>query len=242
MKQIVVAAVLLISFFSAGAQTKPAPKKPVKPPVIKPAFKNLMDSFSYSIGYNIGNNLKGQGVAKLNLDVVKKAMEEAYRNKPSVLTTDLMNASMQRQMEVFAYEAALPEITKGKEFLKNNKNRKGVVTLASGLQYEVMERSDTGTVHPSITDTVEVNYIGTLIGGKEFENSYSYGKPASFILNRVIKGWAEVLQLMVVGDKWKVYIPTEMAYNLNPRDPKTVPPGAMLIFDIRLEAIKPLQQ
>ncbi len=240
MKRLTGIFVLLCLFHISHAQV--SPKKTIKPPVVKPAFKNLMDSFSYAIGYNIATNLKGQGVAKLNLDIVRRAMEESYNKKPSVLTTDLMNAAMQKQMDVFAADNAAPEIKKGREFLNNNRTRKEVITLASGLQYEVLEKSDTGTVHPKETDTVVVNYIGSLIGGKEFDNSYTYGKPATFTVNRVIKGWTEALQRMVVGDKWKIYIPTELAYNLNPRDPKTIPPGAMLIFEIKLEAIKPTQQ
>lgn len=239
MKQLLSFFLLLGCCSSSFAQT--TPKKKFTPPVIKPAFKNLMDSFSYAIGYNIAANLKGQGVAKLNLDIVRRAMDESYKGKPSVITADLMNATMQKQMEAFAASNAQPEIDKGREFLKNNRTRKEVITLASGLQYEVLEKSDTGTVHPKETDTVVVNYIGTLIGGKEFDNSYTYGKPATFTLNRVIKGWTEALQRMVVGDKWKIYIPTELAYYLNPRDPKTIPPGAMLIFEIKLEAIKPAQ-
>ncbi|MFN8252887.1 MAG: FKBP-type peptidyl-prolyl cis-trans isomerase [Ferruginibacter sp.] len=239
MKKVLSIFLLLGSCAGAAAQT--SPKKKFTPPVIKPAFKNLMDSFSYAIGYNIATNLKGQGVAKLNLDIVRRAMEESYKGKPSVLTADLMNTAMQKQMDAFAGANAKPEIDKGREFLNNNRTRKEVITLPSGLQYEVLEKSDTGTVHPKETDTVVVNYIGTLIGGKEFDNSYTYGKPATFTVNRVIRGWTEALQRMVVGDKWKVYIPTELAYNLNPRDPKTIPPGAMLIFEIKLEAIKPAQ-
>ena len=239
MKKILSSLVLLAFVNTVDAQTKPAKK--VTPPVVKPAFKNLADSFSYAIGYNIASNIKSQGVKRLNLDLVKRAMDEAYKNKPSLLTTDLMNNIMQKQMTAFQEEASKAEITKGRIFLENNKKRKEITTLPSGLQYQVLVKSDS-TTHPREIDTVVVHYVGTLTDGKEFENSYKEGTPATFTLNGVIKGWTEALKLMSVGDKWKVYIPTELAYNLFPRDPRVIPPGAALIFEIELMAIKPLQQ
>lgn len=241
MKQLL-SALLLFICVNAAAQTKPKPATKFTPPVIKPAFKNLMDSFSYAIGYNIANNLKGQQIKKLNLDIVKKAMAESYSNKPAVITADLMNTVMQKQMEVFQQEGSQEEIARGRAFLEANKKRSGVTTLPSGLQYEVLIKKDSSTAHPTEVDTVVVNYIGTLINGTEFENSFKQGTPATFTLNRVIKGWTEALKLMTVGDKWKVFIPTEMAYYLYPRDPRVIPPGAALVFEIQLEAIKPLTQ
>lgn len=240
MKKILSPLLLLAFANTVAAQTKPAKK--ITPTVVKPAFKNLADSFSYAIGYNIASNLKSQGVKRLNLDLVKKAMDEAYKNKPSILTTDLMNNIMQKQMVAFQEEASKAEITKGRIFLENNKKRKEITTLPSGLQYEVLVKNDTGTIHPREIDTVVVHYVGTLTDGKEFENSYKEGTPATFTLNGVIKGWTEALKLMTHGEKWRVYIPTELAYNLFPRDPRVIPPGAALIFEIELMAIKPTQQ
>lgn len=241
MKQLV-SILLLFICINAAAQTKPKPATKFTPPVIKPAFKNLMDSFSYAIGYNIANNLKGQQIKKLNLDVVKKAMDESYNNKPAVITADLMNTVMQKQMEVFQQEGAQAEIAKGRAFLAANKKRNEVTTLPSGLQYEILVKKDSSTNHPKDVDTVVVNYIGTLINGTEFENSFKQGTPATFRLNQVIKGWTEALRLMTPGDKWKVYIPTELAYYLYPRDPRVIPPGAALVFIIQLEDIKPFVQ
>lgn len=237
MQKLLSTTAVLFLLFSAAAQTKP--KAPVKAPAVKPAFKNLVDSFSYAIGYSIANNLQNQGISTLNFDVVKKAMAEAYAKKTAFFEPGLMNAVMEKQMNIFAEKAAAPEIAKGRNFLNENKKRSGVKTLASGLQYEVIKKSDTGTIHPKETDTVVVNYIGSLISGKEFENSYTYGTPAEFALNRVIGGWTQAIQLMTVGDRWKVYIPTELAYYLYPTDPNTIPPGAALIFEISLERIKP---
>ncbi len=231
---------LFISIDNAAAQVKPKPK--FTPPVIKPAFRNLSDSFSYSIGYNIANNLKGQGIKQLNLDVVKKAMDEAYKNKPSLITADLMNTVMQKQMEVFQKEGAQAEIARGRAFLAANKKRNEITTLPSGLQYEVLVKKDSSNNHPKDVDTVVVNYIGTLINGTEFENSFKAGTPATFKVNQVIAGWTEALRLMTPGDKWKIYIPTEMAYYLYPRDPRVIPAGAALVFVIQLEDIKPFAQ
>ena len=237
MKKLLSTAVVLFLLFTVSAQNKP--KAPVKTPVAKPVFKNLMDSFSYSLGYNIAGNLQAQGITSLNFDAVKKGLSEAFAKKISAITPDVMNMIMQQQMTAFAEKQAASEIAKGKKFLSENKKRPEIKTLANGLQYEVIKKSDTGTIHPKETDTVVVNYIGSLIGGKEFENSYTYGTPAEFALNQVIPGWTQSIKMMTVGDKWKVYIPTELAYYLYPRDPNTIPPGAALIFEISLEGIKP---
>lgn len=166
-------------------------------------------------------------------------MDEAYKNKPSVITGDLMNTVMQKQMEKFQQEGAQAEIARGRAFLEANKKRKEITTLPSGLQYEILVKKDSINIHPKDVDTVVVNYIGTLINGTEFENSFKSGNPATFKVNQVIAGWTEALRLMSPGDKWKVYIPTELAYYLYPRDPRVIPPGAALIFVIQLEGIKP---
>jgi FKBP-type peptidyl-prolyl cis-trans isomerase len=146
---------------------------------------------------------------------------------------------MQKQINLFSKASSAAEIAKGVAFLDANKKRKEVTTLPDGLQYEVLKASGNPTVKPKLTDTVVVNYVGTLVDGHEFESSYKRGEPATFQITGVIKGWTEILQLMSPGDKWKVYIPTELAYYLNPRDPNVIPPGAALIFEIALEAIKP---
>jgi FKBP-type peptidyl-prolyl cis-trans isomerase FklB len=119
----------------------------------------------------------------------------------------------------------------GKEFLEQNKKKDGVVELPDGLQYKVLKKG-TGA-SPKATDKVKVNYTGTLINGKEFDSSYKRGQPAEFPLNNVIPGWTEALQMMKVGGKWKLFIPSDLAYGDQGRG-SVIPPGATLIFEVEL--------
>ena len=146
---------------------------------------------------------------------------------------------MQKQLALFASEQGAAEKAKGTAFLDANKKRKEVITLPDGLQYEIIKSGDANGVHPKMVDTVEVNYIGTLIDGKEFDNSFKKGQPYATALTSVIKGWTEILQLMKPGDHWKVYIPNELAYGDNPPPGAPIAPGDALVFEIMLEGIKP---
>ena len=119
-----------------------------------------------------------------------------------------------------------------------NKTKAGVVALPNGLQYEIQKEGEPNGAKPKAIDTVVVNYIGTLTNGTEFDNSFKRGQPASFPLNGVIRGWTEILQLMPKGAKWKVYIPSELAYGENPPS-QQIPANAVLVFEISLEDIKP---
>ena len=248
MKQVLVCMLMAVSFFYGTAQTKtkPKPKTTAKPAVVaKAPFKNLLDSFSYAAGYVVANNMKQQNVRTLNSAMMQKAIDDVFNNKQPQISTEQINAVLQKQSQIFAEEkskevqaGAGPEIAKSAAFLDANKKRPGVITLPDGMQYEVLKKSDSATAKPMPSDTVVVDYIGTLIDGKEFDNSYKRGAPAVFPVGGVIKGWVEILQLMTVGDKWKVYIPATLAYNLNPPTPE-IPAGAALVFEITLEGIKP---
>lgn len=237
MKKVFLLAVVMGVFFYAGAQTKP--KVAAKPVAVKTGFKNLLDSFSYAAGYNVATNMKSQKIMNLNPVIMQQAINDVYKGKQPVLTPEQMNACIQKQVDVFTKASSAAEIAKGVAFLDANKKRKGVTTLPDGLQYEVLKAAENPTVKPKLTDTVVVNYVGTLVDGHEFESSYKRGEPAVFQVTGVIRGWTEILQLMSPGDKWKIYIPTELGYYLTPRDPNVIPPGAALIFEIALEAIKP---
>jgi FKBP-type peptidyl-prolyl cis-trans isomerase FklB len=127
---------------------------------------------------------------------------------------------------------------KGVEYLENCKKRPGVIELPNGLQYEVLTAGDPNGMRPTREDTVVVHYVGTLIDGKEFDNSIKRGEPAQFPLGGVIKGWTEILQLMTVGSKWKVYIPSELGYGERGAG-GSIPPYSTLIFEIDLKEIKP---
>lgn len=237
MKKVFIPMLLLAVVSTAEAQkTKPAPVKKI----VATPMKNLLDSFSYAAGYNIALNMKDQGITNLNTALLQKAIEDALQNKTPQLNTEQVNSSLQKQLQLFAEKKAEAAKTAGRAFLETNKKRAGVTTTASGLQYEVLVPGDLTSNKPKATDTVVVNYAGTLINGQEFDNSFKRGQPAVFSLNQVIKGWTEVLQLMNVGAKWKVFIPTELAYDMNPRDPNAIPPGSPLIFEMSLEGIKPV--
>ncbi len=249
MKRIIVLLFAMPIIIFANAQTNGKTVKKtvaVKTVAAKPLFKNLLDSFSYAAGFNVASNMKAQGITNLNSALMQKAINDVYANKSSLLSNEQMNYSLQSQMQIFegskmvaVTKAAAPEIARGVAFLNENKKRKEVITLPSGLQYEVLKASEKEIkVKPTLIDTVVVNYIGSFTNGIEFENSYKSGMPATFLVTQVIAGWTEVLQLMNAGDKWKVYIPTELAYNLTPRDPKAIPPGAALVFEMTLEDVK----
>ena len=131
-------------------------------------------------------------------------------------------------------KAALENQQKGREFLTANTQEEGVQSTASGLQYKVLQ-AGTGTVHPKSTDTVKVHYHGTLLDGRVFDSSVDRGQPIEFALHQVIPGWTEGLQLMVVGEKTRLYIPSELAYGN--RGAGMIPPGSTLIFDVELLGI-----
>lgn len=128
-------------------------------------------------------------------------------------------------------KAAQENIRLGNDFLAQNKTKEGVITTASGLQYQVLTQGN-GTVHPKASDTVTVHYHGTLIDGTVFDSSVDRGEPIAFPLNRVIKGWTEGVQLMVVGDKVRFFIPSELAYGN--RSTGKIGGGSVLIFDVEL--------
>ena len=220
-----------------GAAAQKIAKAPVKGP--EPVIKNLLDSFSYMAGLNVASNMKEQGITEINLDLMKKGMDDFLKTKTPLIPVESGNGSLQRQLNIFAKKKALLNKAACDAFLENNKKRKGVISLPDGLQYEIIKSPDSATNKPTLADTVVVNYIGTQINGVEFDNSYKRGVPAIFSLGRVIRGWVEILQMMPVGSHWKVYIPSELAYGDDPPPGSNILPGATLIFDLLLEGIKP---
>lgn len=202
-------------------------------------FKNLLDSFSYAAGYNVATNMQSQGISKLNTALMNKGIEDVFNKNEPKLTQESINNCMQTQLDVFAAEKSLADRKKGLDYLAVNGKRKEVVTLPSGLQYEVIKNGDANSPTPKGVDTVEVNYIGTLIDGTEFDNSFKRGEPAAFPVMGVIKGWIEILQLMHKGDHWKVYIPSELGYGAGGAAGGAIPPNSVLVFEITLEGIRP---
>lgn len=151
-----------------------------------------------------------------------------------VLAVALAAVAVYKRFFSASSAAAIENINAGKEYLEENKTRQGVQVTASGLQYEQL-KPGTGSSHPIASDTVTVHYHGTLIDGTVFDSSVNRGEPASFPLNRVIKGWTEGLQLMVAGEKMRFHIPADLAYGN--RRTGSIPAGSVLIFDVELLSI-----
>src|SRR6266566_2527548 len=202
-----------------------------------PQLKDQKDKISYSIGLNIGFNLSRQNV-QINPDVVSAGIKDAIAGKPQ-LTTDQVKevmATFEKDMEQKQKAAGDKNASEGAKFLEENKKKEGVKATASGLQYKVI-KDGTGA-QPKATDTVTVNYRGTLINGAEFDSSYKRGQPATFPVNGVIKGWTEGLQLMKVGSKYQFFIPPNLAYGERAVSPE-LSPNSTLIFEVELLGAKP---
>ena len=202
------------------------------------------EKFSYALGMNIGsglaNNLKKQSV-EVDPDILQRGLKDAMAGSKTQLTqeeaqavlTEVQNEVRKQQQEK-QQAASAKNKTEGAAFLAENKGKDGVVTLASGLQYKILT-AGTGP-KPTATDTVVCNYRGTLVNGTEFDSSYKRGQPATFPVGQVIKGWTEALQLMPVGSKWQLFIPSELAYG--ERGPGEIGPNSTLIFEVELISIQ----
>jgi FKBP-type peptidyl-prolyl cis-trans isomerase FklB len=234
-------ALLLLAAFAGQAQTKkpvPAKKpatpaktaaKPAKPAVLPMKTEN--DSLSYAMGVSVGQFLKSQGIEKLNYALLNKAIEQAFQNAPAAMDMNQANAVMKRAAMASGRKAAAGEKEKGRAFLAQNKKKPGITETASGLQYEVLVAGQ--GPKPTATDTIVVHYSGKLLSGKEFDSSYSRGQPINIPVSGVIAGWTEAVQLMPTGSKWRLYIPSSLAYGDHAAGPD-IPGGATLVFDVEL--------
>jgi len=198
------------------------------------SMDNEIDKLSYSLGVNIGNNLKQQGFPDVNVDAVATALKDVMSDAETKLTaeeaTQALNDYFQKKQEAAQSENE----AKGKKFLEENAKKDGIVTLPSGLQYKVLKEG-TGA-KPGLEDKVTTHYHGTTVDGEVFDSSVDRGEPASFPVGGVIKGWTEALQLMPVGSKWQLFIPSELAYGSRGAGPK-IGPNSTLIFDVELLSI-----
>jgi FKBP-type peptidyl-prolyl cis-trans isomerase FklB len=200
-----------------------------------PPLKDQKDKVSYSIGIGFGSNLARQNV-EINPDALIAGVKDAIAGKPQ-LTQDQMKEVMtafEKDLQAKQKAAGEKNGAEGAKFLEENKKKEGVKTTASGLQYKVIKEG-TGT-QPKATDTVTVNYRGTLIDGKEFDSSKP-GQPMPLPLNGVIKGWTEGLQLMKTGAKYQLFVPPALAYGERPVGP--IPANSTLIFEVELLEAKP---
>ena len=233
--------------FIAGSATAQTKKIVVKRPVAgtkaasaRPTAGGTLssqDSISYSIGLFMAESLKKQGMTDLNNALLMRGMNDALKGQPTQLTMEqagqVMNAYQQKQYAVRNAEGlkASAENKKiGTTFLTENKTKTGVMTTTSGLQYSI-EKEGTGA-KPTTTDRVKVHYTGRLLNGNAFDSSVESG-PAEFGVSEVIKGWTEALQLMPVGSKWKLFIPSDLAYGDRGAG-QDIKPGSTLVFDVEL--------
>jgi len=232
----------------AQSTTKtPAAKKPgttaAKPATAAAPLTTQKQKESYALGMSIGLGFKKQGLDKsIDSAIVARAMRDALAGTKTAMTEDEMKAALQQlrtefqtAQEAKAKEAGASNRKEGEAFLAENKSKDGVKVLPDGLQYKVL--TEGSGPKPAATDTVTVNYRGTLINGKEFDSSYKRGQPATFPVGGVIKGWTEALQLMPVGSKWQLFIPSDLAYGDNPRPGGDIAPGDTLIFEVELLSI-----
>jgi FKBP-type peptidyl-prolyl cis-trans isomerase FklB len=241
---------------AAPAATTPKAATTAKAPVKKaatatksaaaaPALTTRKDKFSYALGMNIGNGYK-QGLEKQSVEFdanliaqgVKDALSGAKtrltdEEAKAVLTEVQTEVNKQRQQKM--KEASDKNKTEGEAFLAANKSKEGVVTLPSGLQYKILT-AGIGP-KPTASDQVVCNYRGTLINGTEFDSSYKSGKPATFGVGQVIKGWTEALQLMPIGSKWQLFIPSSLAYGERGGPGGAIGPNEALIFEVELLSI-----
>lgn len=195
------------------------------------------EKFSYAVGYQVAQSLKQQG-ANIDLKTFNQAVKDVMSGSKLKLSMQEMQAAVETfQKQQMAERAAKGEKAKkaGEKFLAENKKKKGVVTTASGLQYQIIKEG-TGA-KPTTSDTVVANYSGSLIDGTVFDSSYKRGQPATFSLGKVIPGWQEVLPLMSVGSKYKVFIPSELGYGARGAG-GTIGPNETLVFEIELLDIK----
>ena len=225
MKSIMNIALLLLLFFNAGYAAE------------TPKIEDEKDKVNYSLGYQIGGDLKRQGV-ELQSGLILKGIQDAISETNPLMTPQEMRAiliDLKKRIEKTEREKTLQDsvrnLAQGEAFLNENAGKEGVKVLASGLQYRVL-REGAGP-SPRSTDTVTVNYRGTLIDGTEFDSSFKRNKPAKFQVDRVIRGWTEALQLMKEGAKWELFIPARLAYGERGAG-SAIPPNSALIFEVEL--------
>lgn len=221
-----------------AATAQPAPAQPSTAPSGKP--EALVDKASYVIGLNLGKSLKSNDI-QANVDLIVKGIRDGLGGGQALLTDQEMQATMQTfQQQLQQQQEAKRKVlgdknkTEGEAFLAKNKARPEVKTTASGLQYEVLKEGTGPT--PKATDTVTVNYLGTLTDGTKFDSSYDRNEPATFVLNQVIPGWTEGVQLMKVGSKYKLYIPSALGYGDRGAG-AVIGPNAPLVFEVELVSI-----
>lgn len=194
-------------------------------------YTNEIDKVSYSLGLSIASNLISSGIKTINQEAFNDAMNNVFAGQMPEIMPDEANNILQTYFEKIQNEKGKEAKEAGEKFLAKNKTREGVVTLESGLQYKILNEGS--GAKPTANDTVKCHYEGRLINGQIFDSSIRRGEPAEFPVGGVIAGWVEALQLMPVGSKWQLYIPSELAYGQHGAG-AAIGPNETLIFDVEL--------
>ena len=190
-----------------------------------------MDKFSYAIGLGIGQNLLSMGAQGINVEDFAQAIADVLNRNETAISHNEAREIVNKYFMELEEKMNAENIEKGKAFLAENAKKEGIVTLPSGLQYEVITEGN--GKKPSATDRVKCHYEGTLIDGTLFDSSIKRGQQAVFGVNQVIKGWVEALQLMSEGSKWRLFIPSELGYGAQQAG-EMIPPHSTLIFEVEL--------
>jgi FKBP-type peptidyl-prolyl cis-trans isomerase FklB len=190
-----------------------------------------MDKISYALGLSMGNNFRSSGITSLNFSDFVKGIEDVLQQNELKLSYDKAKMVINEYFEKLQNEKGELNKKAGEEFLRINKEKEGIVTLPSGLQYLILKKGN--GQKPQESDRVKCHYEGTLIDGKIFDSSIRKGQPAIFGLTQVIPGWTEALQLMPVGSKWRLFLPSDLAYG-NRQTGELIGPNSTLIFDVEL--------
>lgn len=225
---------------------KPGQSSAAKKPVVSFTLKTPKDKTSYAIGLSVGKSLSKDSI-DVDTAVLLRGLKDALANGKVLMTDDEIKATMialqtdlrKRQAEQ-AQIAADKNKKEGDAFLAANKTQDGVVTLPSGLQYKIL--TEGSGPKPTASDTVVCNYKGTLLDNTEFDSSYKRGQPATFPVSGVIKGWTEALQLMPVGSKWQLFLPSDLGYGPSGNPRGGIGPNSTLVFEVELLSIQPKPQ
>jgi FKBP-type peptidyl-prolyl cis-trans isomerase FklB len=210
-----------------GTTPTPMPSSPS-------SLTTLKDSASYGLGILVAQNFKSQNI-EINADLLQKGFNEVMKGEKTPFNDMMANQLVQKYMQKEQAKAFEPNRISGEKFLDENKKKEGVVTLPSGLQYQIMKAGD--GPKPASSDKVKTHYHGTLIDGTVFDSSVQRGEPITFPVTGVIPGWIEALQLMPVGSKWKLFIPQSLAYGSRGSGP-TIKPYSALVFEVELLGIE----